>query len=135
MSGTCGSLTRRPVEWTGRVCGKICRCAADGSRVQGGADPLLVGDAEIGGAVAYIRHHANRSGTQCLAITVILRCADDKQERQLIPLCVMAFQGLSSGDVNRDAQPLRFMVHEGLPLVLAQSFDAVSSGRLHRGSD
>jgi aspartate aminotransferase len=69
------------------------------------------------------------------AITVILRCADDKQERQLIPLCVMAFQGLSSGDVNRDAQPLRFMVHEGLPLVLAQSFDAVSSGRLHRGSD
>ncbi|GFZ50063.1 hypothetical protein JCM24511_07816 [Saitozyma sp. JCM 24511] len=47
------------------------------------------------------------------------------QERQLIPLCVMAFQGLSSGDVNRDAQPLRFMVHEGLPLVLAQSFDAM----------
>jgi len=45
--------------------------------------------------------------------------------RQLIPLVVMAFQGLASGDTGRDAQPLRFMVHEGLPVVLVQSFDAV----------
>jgi aspartate aminotransferase len=42
----------------------------------------------------------------------------------------MAFQGLASGDVARDAQPLRFMVHEGLPVVLCQSFDAVSMIRL-----
>lgn len=47
------------------------------------------------------------------------------QERQLIPVVVMAFQGLSSGDVNRDAQPLRFMVHESVPVVLVQSFDAM----------
>lgn len=48
------------------------------------------------------------------------------QEKHVIPLVVMAFQGLSSGDTNRDAQPLRFMVHEGLPVVLVQGFDAVS---------
>jgi hypothetical protein len=36
-------------------------------------------------------------------------------------------QGLASGDVNRDAQPLRFMIHEGVPVVLVQSFDAVSA--------
>ncbi|WRT69523.1 uncharacterized protein IL334_006510 [Kwoniella shivajii] len=47
------------------------------------------------------------------------------QERQLIPLVMMAFQGLSTGDTNRDAQALRFMVHEGLPVVLIQSFDAM----------
>lgn len=42
----------------------------------------------------------------------------------MIPLVIMAFQGLSSGDTNRDAQALRFMVHEGLPVVLVQNFDA-----------
>ncbi|WVR08207.1 hypothetical protein IAU60_005254 [Kwoniella sp. DSM 27419] len=47
------------------------------------------------------------------------------QERELIPLVMMAFQGLSTGDTNRDAQALRFMVHEGLPVVLVQSFDAM----------
>ncbi|KAI9633044.1 aspartate aminotransferase-P2, mitochondrial precursor [Dioszegia hungarica] len=45
-------------------------------------------------------------------------------ERQLVPLCVLPFQGLSSGDVDRDAQPVKFMVHEGLPVVVVQSFDA-----------
>jgi len=59
------------------------------------------------------------------------RCCRDQawwivQERQLIPLIIMASQGLSSGDPNRDAQPVRFMVHEGLAVVLVQSFDAVS---------
>jgi hypothetical protein len=49
------------------------------------------------------------------------------QERQLIPLVIMTSQGLSSGDVNRDAQPLRFMIHEGVPVVLVQSFDTVST--------
>ena len=39
----------------------------------------------------------------------------------------MTSQGLASGDVNRDAQPLRFMIHEGVPVVLVQSFDTVSS--------
>ncbi|KAL7424869.1 aspartate transaminase aat1 [Cryptotrichosporon argae] len=48
------------------------------------------------------------------------------QERQLIPLVVMAFQGLTSGDTNRDAQPVRFMVHESVPVVLAQSFEAMT---------
>jgi aspartate aminotransferase len=38
----------------------------------------------------------------------------------------MTSQGLASGDVNRDAQPLRFMIHEGVPVVLVQSFDTVS---------
>ncbi|KLT39975.1 PLP-dependent transferase [Cutaneotrichosporon oleaginosum] len=45
-------------------------------------------------------------------------------EKHLIPLAVMAYQGLSSGDTNRDAQPLRYMVHEGLPVVLVQGFDS-----------
>ena len=44
----------------------------------------------------------------------------------MIPLVIMTSQGLSSGDVNRDAQPLRFMIHEGVPVVLVQSFDTVS---------
>ncbi|OCF46048.1 hypothetical protein I317_00136 [Kwoniella heveanensis CBS 569] len=47
------------------------------------------------------------------------------QERELIPLVMMAYQGLATGDTNRDAQALRFMVHEGLPVVLVQSFDAM----------
>jgi len=41
----------------------------------------------------------------------------------------MTSQGLASGDVNRDAQPLRFMIHEGVPVVLVQSFDTVSPFR------
>lgn len=45
----------------------------------------------------------------------------------MIPLVVMTSQGLASGDVNRDAQPLRFMIHEGVPVVLVQSFDTVSA--------
>ena len=45
----------------------------------------------------------------------------------MIPLVVMTSQGLASGDVNRDAQPLRFMIHEGVPVVLVQSFDTVST--------
>ena len=48
-----------------------------------------------------------------------------------MPLVVMAFQGLSSGDTNRDAQPARFMAHEGLPVVMVQSFDAVSLRRIY----
>lgn len=48
----------------------------------------------------------------------------------MIPLVVMASQGLASGDVNRDAQPLRFMIHEGVPVVLIQSFDSVSVDRV-----
>ena len=42
----------------------------------------------------------------------------------------MTSQGLASGDVNRDAQPLRFMIHEGVPVVLVQSFDTVSRFQL-----
>lgn len=48
------------------------------------------------------------------------------QERRLIPLCILPSQGLASGDPAKDAQPVRFMVHEGLPVLLVQSFDAVS---------
>ncbi|WVQ75136.1 hypothetical protein IAR50_004745 [Cryptococcus sp. DSM 104548] len=60
---------------------------------------------------------AELSTTQWRLIASILA------ERQMIPLVVMAFQGLSSGDTTRDAQALRFMVHEGLPVVLLQNFD------------
>ncbi len=45
---------------------------------------------------------------------------------QHVPFMVMEYQGLSSGDAEKDAQPLRFMAHEGMPLLLAQSFDSVS---------
>jgi len=38
----------------------------------------------------------------------------------------MEYQGLSSGNVDRDAQPLRTMAQKRIPLVLAQTFDAVS---------
>lgn len=48
-----------------------------------------------------------------------------------MPFFVLAFQGLTSGNVEKDAQPLRYMVHLGLPVVLAQSFDAV---RTHSGA-
>jgi len=37
----------------------------------------------------------------------------------------MEYQGLSSGNVDRDAQPLRTMVQKRIPLVVAQNFDAV----------
>ncbi|ORY34865.1 pyridoxal phosphate-dependent transferase [Naematelia encephala] len=47
------------------------------------------------------------------------------ENRRLIPVISLAFQGLASGDPSRDAQPLRYMVHEGLPVVLIQSFDAM----------
>ncbi|WVQ79380.1 hypothetical protein IAT38_001477 [Cryptococcus sp. DSM 104549] len=46
-------------------------------------------------------------------------------ERSMIALGLMAYQGLTTGDVNRDAQGLRFMVHEGIPVVLIQCFDAM----------
>ncbi|KAK1923721.1 pyridoxal phosphate-dependent transferase [Papiliotrema laurentii] len=45
-------------------------------------------------------------------------------QRNLIPLVVMAFQGLVTGDPSQDAEPLRLMAHEGLPVVLCQIFDA-----------
>lgn len=51
------------------------------------------------------------------------------QERHHIPFFVMEFQGLSTGNVDRDAQPLRFMAHRRIPLVVAQNFDAVSISR------
>jgi aspartate/tyrosine/aromatic aminotransferase len=38
---------------------------------------------------------------------------------------IMAFQGLCSGDPAKDAEPLRLMASEGLPVVLCQTFDAV----------
>ncbi|WVN86926.1 uncharacterized protein L203_102101 [Cryptococcus depauperatus CBS 7841] len=47
------------------------------------------------------------------------------QEREIIPLVIMAYQGLSTGDTNRDAQALRFMVHEGIPVVCVQSFETL----------
>lgn len=43
----------------------------------------------------------------------------------MLPFALMVFQGLSSGDVERDAQPLRSLVTIGLPVLLAQNFDAV----------
>lgn len=57
--------------------------------------------------------------------------ADINQQRQLIPLCILAFQGLSSGNIDTDSQPIKFMVHEGLPVVVIQSFDAVSLLSIH----
>ena len=65
-------------------------------------------------------------GGQSVILVVEVSAHMVPKKRQLIPLIVMAFQGLSSGDPNRDAQPMRFIVHEGLPVVLVQSFDAVS---------
>ncbi|ORX37874.1 pyridoxal phosphate-dependent transferase [Kockovaella imperatae] len=59
------------------------------------------------------------SDAQWRMITTIL------QERSLIPLVVLAFQGLATGDAVKDAQPLRLMAQEGLPVVLCQSFDAM----------
>jgi aspartate/tyrosine/aromatic aminotransferase len=40
----------------------------------------------------------------------------------------MAFQGLTTGDISKDAHPVRMLVQERQPIVLCQSFDAVSSG-------
>ena len=80
---------------------------------------------------------AELSTTQWRMVTTILHVSDlqeihrwyrgtDQQERHHIPLVVMAFQGLASGDPAKDAQPLRQMAHDGLPVVLCQTFDAVS---------
>lgn len=44
------------------------------------------------------------------------------KSRQLVPLFVMECQGLGSGDAEKDADPIRAMAHEGLPVILAQSF-------------
>ena len=48
------------------------------------------------------------------------------QDKNLIPLIIFPSQGLMSGDPAKDAQSLRHMAHEGLPLVFCQSFDPVS---------
>ena len=48
----------------------------------------------------------------------------------------MEFQGLASGDPNIDAHPVRYMTQEGIPFMLAQSFDSVSrSGGERRHAD
>ncbi|KAJ9098177.1 hypothetical protein QFC21_004506 [Naganishia friedmannii] len=41
-----------------------------------------------------------------------------------IPFLIMEFQGLASGDPNIDAHPVRYMAQEGIPFMLAQSFDS-----------
>ncbi|KAJ9114114.1 hypothetical protein QFC20_001630 [Naganishia adeliensis] len=41
-----------------------------------------------------------------------------------VPLLVMEFQGLASGDPNIDAHPVRYMTQEGIPFMLVQSFDS-----------
>lgn len=71
------------------------------------------------------RHLTSILLVRCVAVSLSV-IETDVQQRQHIPLVVMASQGLASGDVNRDAQPLRFMIHEGVPVVLIQSFDSVS---------
>lgn len=44
------------------------------------------------------------------------------KSRQLLPFFIMECQGLGSGDAEKDADPVRLMAHEGLPVILAQSF-------------
>lgn len=84
------------------------------------APPRSIVLLHIGGSVPT---GAELSAGQWRMLTTLL------QERRTIPLVCLASQGLSSGDTNRDAQPLRFMVHEGLPVVLVQGFEAVSEGK------
>ena len=47
-----------------------------------------------------------------------------------MPLLVMEFQGLASGDPNIDAHPVRYMTQEGIPFMLVQSFDSVGQHSL-----
>ncbi|KAG7528669.1 hypothetical protein FFLO_06000 [Filobasidium floriforme] len=61
---------------------------------------------------------AELSTAQWRLITEVIK------QRRHIPFCIMEYQGLSSGNVDRDAQPLRTMAHKRIPLVLAQTFDA-----------
>lgn len=46
-------------------------------------------------------------------------------KRQLVPLVIMPSQGLASGDPDEDARHVRYMVDQGVPLVLLQGFDAI----------
>ena len=68
------------------------------------------------------------TSTQWRLLTTILK------EKQLVPFIVMPDQGLGSGEPDRDAHPVRYMAHEGLPVVLVQTFDAVSLASVLRSS-
>ncbi len=74
-----------------------------------------------------------RQVTFCHLAPIAVKKADDlsrlsdMQRKKHIIFAVMEFQGLATGDPDKDAQPLRLLAHENVPLVLAQNFDAVSS--------
>ena len=44
------------------------------------------------------------------------------QEKKLFPFFDVAYQGLASGDVEKDAWAVRYFVNEGHELFCAQSF-------------
>jgi aspartate aminotransferase len=44
------------------------------------------------------------------------------QERKLFPFFDCAYQGFASGDLNRDAWPVRYFVSQGFELLVAQSY-------------
>lgn len=48
--------------------------------------------------------------------------ADIMKERKLFPLFDSAYQGLASGDLNKDAWPVRHFVSMGFELICVQSF-------------
>ncbi|CAL1286234.1 unnamed protein product, partial [Larinioides sclopetarius] len=51
-----------------------------------------------------------------------MRIADVMQERRLFPFFDCAYQGIASGDLEKDAWPVRYFVSRGLELLCAQSF-------------
>jgi len=44
------------------------------------------------------------------------------QEKQLFPFFDCAYQGFSSGDLDKDAWSIRYFIEQGFELVAAQSF-------------
>jgi aspartate aminotransferase len=44
------------------------------------------------------------------------------QKRNLFPFIDAAYQGFASGDLDRDAWPVRYFVQRGFELFVAQSF-------------
>ena len=44
------------------------------------------------------------------------------KKNELFPFFDMAYQGFASGDINKDAFPVRHFLSEGLQIALCQSF-------------
>lgn len=70
-----------------------------------------------------ILHMAAHNPTGCdLTQEQLTLVADVMETRNLFPFIDAAYQGFATGDLDRDAWPVRYLVHRGFELFVAQSF-------------